>query len=267
MNDQVLKEQVKSHWNNNCCGTEVTEQQKFSKQYFDEIEAFRYKIEPEIFSFAQFTRYHNKKVLEVGVGAGTDFLQWVRAGAIAYGVDLTQEAVDHVKNRLQLYNLHTQEVQVADAEQLPYKDNTFDLSYSWGVIHHSPNTQKCLEELIRVTKPGGTIKVMVYHRRSLFAWYQWILHALLKGKPWRTVKDVLFEHQESKGTKAYTYKEARALFANILVKEINISSPITNHDLLYYHKSKFVKWCAQFAATLFGWSQCGWFLCIELKRL
>mgnify|MGYP006288299867 CR=1 FL=1 len=97
MEKEKLKEEVKQHWNKASCGTEFINEEKFSKNYFDSIENFRYKIEPEIFSFAQFSRFHNKKVLEVGVGAGTDFLQWVRSGAIAYGIDLTNEAIENVK--------------------------------------------------------------------------------------------------------------------------------------------------------------------------
>ena len=95
-------------------------------------EGFRYQIEPEIFAFAQFTRYRGQRLLEVGIGAGTDFLQWVRAGAKAHGVDLSREAVDHVKHRLQVYGLSAEDVRVADAENLPYEDNTFDVVYSWG---------------------------------------------------------------------------------------------------------------------------------------
>ena len=143
-----LKTRVKEYWNTEACGTDVAEAPKFSRQYFDQIEDNRYRVEPEIFAFAQFTRFRDQKVLEVGIGAGTDFMQWVRAGAKAYGVDLTEEAVEHAKKRLDAYGLSAEEVRVADAENLPYPDNTFDLVYSWGVIHHTPDTIKALEEII-----------------------------------------------------------------------------------------------------------------------
>ena len=79
MNNENLKQEVYKYWNNASCGTEHTKKDKFSKEYFEEIEQLRYAAEPEIFSFAQFTRFKDKKLLEVGIGAGTDFLQWVRA--------------------------------------------------------------------------------------------------------------------------------------------------------------------------------------------
>ncbi|MBL4587981.1 class I SAM-dependent methyltransferase, partial [Candidatus Babeliales bacterium] len=150
-NQEQLKKKMFEYWNAASCGTELTDKKKFSKSYFEEIEEIRYKIEPEIHSFAQFTRFYNKKVLEVGVGAGTDFMQWIRAGANAYGIDLTAEAIDNVRHRLQVYELSAEEIRQADAEQLPYENNSFDLVYSWGVIHHSPNTEQCLKEIVRVT--------------------------------------------------------------------------------------------------------------------
>jgi hypothetical protein len=73
MNQQQLKQSVYSYWNRGSCGTNITSQKKYSAEYFAEIEAYRYRVEPEIFAFAQFTRFSGKKVLEVGVGAGTDF--------------------------------------------------------------------------------------------------------------------------------------------------------------------------------------------------
>lgn len=265
MNPVELKQEVKKYWNKASCGTEFIQQPKFSKEYFEAVEAFRYTIEPEIFSFAQFTRFHGKKVLEVGVGAGTDFLQWVRAGALAHGIDLTEEAITNVQHRLMLYDLKAQDVRVGDAENIPYEANQFDLVYSWGVIHHSPNTFKALQELIRVAKAGGTIKVMIYNRHSLFAFYQYLMHGLLKGKPFRSFKDVLFHHQESLGTQAFTFTEAKNLIAQCPVTIKHMSAPATQHDLLYY-KSSFVKACAYVLACVWGWNTSGWFMMIELEK-
>ncbi|OQA36389.1 MAG: Demethylrebeccamycin-D-glucose O-methyltransferase [Candidatus Dependentiae bacterium ADurb.Bin331] len=265
MNQDQLKAAVQAYWNKESCGTSVTQQSKFSKIYFDEIETYRYEIEPEIFSFAQFTRYYGKRVLEVGIGAGTDFIQWVRSGAQAYGVDLTPESIEHTRQRLMIEQLHAFDLQVADAEQLPYPDNSFDLVYSWGVIHHSPNTEQCLRELVRVVRPGGTIKIMVYNRRSLFAFYRYVLCGLLKGKPLRSFKNILFYDQESLGTKAYTMKEVRTMIKQHAVTIKSLTAPVTYHDLLGY-KSRIFRGLASFAASIFGWQRVGWFMLIELKK-
>ncbi len=264
--NENLKHEVKSYWNVASCGTEFIEAKKFSSDYFDKVETFRYSIEPEIFSFAQFTRFRGKKILEVGVGAGTDFTQWVRTGALAYGIDLTEEAIENVQARLALEELQAHDLRTGDAESLPYQDNSFDLAYSWGVIHHSPNTEKCLAELVRVTKPGGIIKCMIYNRRSLFAFYQYLLSGLLKGRPFQSISNVLYHHQESPGTKAFTQKEARAMCAKLPVTIQTLSAPASSHDLLYYKKSRLVKLCARLLASLSGWQTCGWFMMIELKK-
>jgi len=265
MNQETLKTRVKSYWNAASCGTEFINQPKFSLDYFEAIEAYRYSMEPEIHAFAQFTRWKDKKVLEVGIGAGTDFLQWIRSGAHAHGIDLTEEAIANMQHRTELYNVKAHDVRVADAEHLPYDNDTFDLTYSWGVIHHSPNTERCLQEIIRVTKPGGTIKVMIYNRRSLFALYQWLKHALGKGKPWRSMKYVLHHYQESLGTKAYTFNEVKKIVQNLPVSITQLTAPVTNHDLLIYKAWPF-RWMAYILGSVGGWRSRGWFLMLELKK-
>lgn len=265
MNQEQLKEQVQSYWNKASCGTEVTQKKKFSPEYFEEIENYRYRVEPEIMAFAQFSRFRGKKILEVGVGAGTDFVQWVRSGSHAYGIDLTQEAIENTKYRLSLEDLQAADLRTGDAENIPYEDNAFDLVYSWGVIHHSPDTQKCVRELIRVAKAGGIIKLMIYHRYSLFAFYQWIRSALFKGRPFQTLSKVLYYHQESIGTKAYSFNEARSLFERLPVDLISIKAPVTQHDLLRYKSLPF-RVIAYIAASILGWQRVGWFMMIELRK-
>ena len=265
MDNEQLKEEVRSYWNKSSCGTEHTDQKKFSQNYFQEIEFSRYKVEPEIFAFAQFSRFYKKKILEVGVGAGTDFVQWVRSGAKAYGIDLTQEAIENVQARLELDELKAEEIRVADAENLPYQDNFFDCAYSWGVIHHSPNMERCLQELVRVTKPGGFIKLMIYNRRSLFAFYRYLLAGLFKGRPFQTVSTVLYNNQESPGTKAYTKKEIKHILSKYSVHIKQLKATVTSHDLLYY-KSKPFRWLAYCAACFCGWNSVGWFMTIELQK-
>ena len=127
----ALKGEVKAFWNRESCDTNQAEAEKFSRAYFEQIEQWRYRDQPFIHAFAQFTRYHGKRVLEVGFGAGTDFIQWLRAGARVSGIDLTEEALANVSHRIQVYGLPQPEgMQVADAENLPFPSNTFDLGYS-----------------------------------------------------------------------------------------------------------------------------------------
>jgi ubiquinone/menaquinone biosynthesis C-methylase UbiE len=203
----ITSEKIKAYWNAVSCGTNRTEKAKFSRQYFDEIESFRYQHEPYIQQFAEFDRWTGKDILEVGVGAGTDFSQFVKRGANGYGVDLTEEAIANTSRRLEVYGLSAEELRVCNAETLPFEDDKFDLVYSWGVIHHAEHMEAVFDEIYRVTKPGGHIKIMVYNLNSTHAWYRCFVNALPKGKIRGGRKWAIYHYQESFATKAYTSRE------------------------------------------------------------
>ena len=115
---EQLKTEVKAYWNRQSCETDQARSQKFTREYFEEIEQHRYTTQSFIHSFAQFTRYRGKRVLEVGFGAGTDFIQWLRAGAVATGIDLTEEALDNLTHRIEIYGLPKPErIQVVFGQQ------------------------------------------------------------------------------------------------------------------------------------------------------
>jgi len=212
-----LNERVRGYWEQEACGTSPEligeNAAPYTLEWFENIEQHRYTVEPYIHSIAQFTRYHGKKVLEVGVGAGTDHLQWARAGAECYGVDLTDTAITTTRQRLALYGLQSN-LQRIDAETLPFEDATFDVVYSWGVIHHSEKPERIIAEIKRVLKPGGVFIGMLYNRQSLVVLKLWVKYALLQGKPWRSFADLVWNHMESVGTKAYTVPELTKLFSS-----------------------------------------------------
>lgn len=228
-------EKVKDYWNESSCGTGHTGEDKHSLAYFEEIEEFRYRHEPFIHSFAQFTRWRDKKILEVGVGAGSDFLQFVRASADAYGVDLTEEAIENVRHRLSLYGLSASEVRVCNAEDLPYEDGAFDLVYSWGVIHHADDTEKVLAEIYRVTRPGGVVKIMVYNLNSLFAWYRFFRHGFIRGRWLGGRRWAVYRFQESYATKIFSERELR-----------NIISTHPHHGLRFRYDEQYIRKGAKF---------------------
>ena len=105
-------------------------------------------------------------MLEVGCGMGTMAMNWAQHDARIVPVDLTQTAVRQTRKRFELHGLEGVPFQ-AQAERLPFRDNAFDFAYSWGVLHHTPNTKRALEELHRVVRPGGRVGVMLYNRRSI----------------------------------------------------------------------------------------------------
>jgi SAM-dependent methyltransferase len=189
----------------------------------------RYELEPFIPPFIDAPRWDGKRVLEVGVGLGADHQTIAEGGAELSGVDLTERAIEHTRRRLGLFGLKS-ELKVGDAENLPFPDNTFDMVYSWGVIHHSPDTSAAAKQILRVLKPGGTFKVMIYYKWSLTGLMLWLRYGLVLGRPGRTLSSVYAEHLESPGTKAYTLSEATALFAD--ASDVNARTVLTHGDLL-----------------------------------
>jgi len=232
---ESVKGQVHDYWNRQSCDTHIAASSKFSREYFEEIEAFRYRDQSCIHAFAQFTRYHSKRVLEVGFGAGTDFIQWLRAGARATGIDLTEEALENLTRRIQVYGLPAPErILTGDAENLPFESNTFDLGYSFGVLHHTPNTEKAVAELVRVVRSGGEIKIMLYNLHSLCVFKKWVKHALLRGQPWKGFRWAAYNHIESIGTKAYTRGELTRMLGALPLKDIEVRTEINSADYLAF---------------------------------
>jgi SAM-dependent methyltransferase len=209
-----LSDQVKAFWEQEPCGAgRVKDLAEFTPEWFKRLEAQRYALEPFIHAAAQFTRHHGKTLLEIGVGAGSDHLQWARAGLRCHGVDLTEAAIEATKAHLAVYGFASN-LQRANAENLPFADESFDLVYSWGVIHHAAHPEAIVREIRRVLKPGGEFIGMFYKRRSLVAFKLWLRYALGRGRPWRSYADLIWNHMESPGTKAYTICELKQMFGN-----------------------------------------------------
>jgi ubiquinone/menaquinone biosynthesis C-methylase UbiE len=221
------KESVREFWEASPCGSQYPEAEAGTEAYFAQLEQSRYELEPFIPSFAQFERSRGRDVLEVGFGLGTDFMQFARAGAQLHGTDLTQAAANAVRKRLAYEGLAA-DVRVGDAEALPFKDDSFDLVYSWGVLHHTPNTEMALSEVRRVLRPGAEARIMLYSRRSWAALGVWLRHAVRAGRPWRSFGDVIATNVESRGTKAYTSRELKQMFAAFA--EVELHRYVTPYD-------------------------------------
>jgi SAM-dependent methyltransferase len=205
-----LKAMVRGHWQQEPCESRAGKSGD-RRTWFEEIDRYRYEKSPFIPAFARFDESRGKRVLEVGLGSGSDFIRWARAGAILWGRDLTEAAVALARERLAMEGL-TADVSCGDVEALEFPDNLFDLVWSYGVIHHTPDTPKAVAEIHRVLKPGGTVRVMIYNLNGLTAFYEWCLFALLRGRPWLSRRQIMATYNESPGTKLYTAGEARSLF-------------------------------------------------------
>jgi SAM-dependent methyltransferase len=227
--DPPLKQAVRDFWQKSACG-EVYAQGDSLQEQLDAQARARYDLEPCIWDFARFAQGRGRDVLEVGVGMGADHLEWAKAAPRSLaGVDLTPRAIEFTRARLALCGLHSR-LFVADAESLPFADASFDLVYSWGVLHHTPETARAIEQVRRVLRPGGTARVMIYHARSLVGGLLWLRYGLLAGRPARPLAEIYAQHLESPGTKAYSVSEARQLFGGF--SQVEMRPQLSVGDLL-----------------------------------
>lgn len=160
-----LKERVRAFWQAHPCGTKFSDAEIGTPEFFARVEAHRYEKEWHIPAAADFASTRGLRVLEIGCGMGTDGAQFAKAGANYTGVDLTEAAVELARKRFEVSGLKG-EFRVADAERLDFPDESFDLVYSHGVLHHTPDIEAAVREIHRVLKPGGRAMVMLYHRGS-----------------------------------------------------------------------------------------------------
>jgi SAM-dependent methyltransferase len=163
--NQNLKERVRAFWQANPCGVKFADAEPGSRRFYELVEAHRYAKEWHIPAAADFAGARGLKVLEIGCGLGTDGAQFAQAGADYTGVDLTEAAVALARKRFALFDLPGK-FQTADAENLDFADESFDLVYSHGVLHHTPDTARAIREIHRVLRLGGRAVVMLYHRNS-----------------------------------------------------------------------------------------------------
>jgi len=217
-----LKNEVQSFWNAEPCGSRYMG----GREDFEAHARARYELEPYIRDFAGFEQAAGKRVLEVGVGMGADYLEWLKAGAVVTGVDLSSASLERACRRCELGGF-TPDLRVADAEHLPFPDNTFDIVYSYGVMHHSPDPAQCIFEARRVLKPGGALRIMIYHHRSLVGLMLWLRYGFLRGK---SLRRSVYDHLESPGTNSYTKDEARVLVEGF--EEIEFQQEFSPGDLL-----------------------------------
>lgn len=219
--DPQLKSQVRDYWDRESCG-EVYAVGDDARRQYESHGAARYRLEPYILDFARFHEGKGKDVLEIGVGMGADHLEWAKSHPRSLtGVDLTPRAIEHTKKRCEVFGFQSN-LKTDDAENLSFPDNSFDIVYSWGVLHHSPNTPKAIEEVRRVLRPGGTARIMIYHYYCMVGYMLWARYGLMRGKPFRTLADIYANHLESPGTKCYTLAEGREMTKNFSKADVRV---------------------------------------------
>ena len=264
-NDEAIK-----NWSGSPCGSNYSEKELLTRDYFDEIEKHRYFTHPWILETINSFDLREKKVLEIGCGMGTDHLAMARKGGIMHAVDLTPRNLEIAQKRFKIYD-HKTRVTIGDAELLPYDDDSMDFIYSFGVLHHSPDTEKTISEVHRVLKPEGRCYITVYHKSSIFFWWTiYFWNYLLKGG-WgkRTLQQQLslIEYPNTNPsivTRLYRKKEVKKLFSQFKNATYSIKHLIPA-DIVYF--SQFYE--DSFKPTRFLnrlSNRFGWYIVIEAMK-
>lgn len=155
------------YWDRRPCNIRHSTKPFLSKEYFDEVEKRKYFVESHIPEFADFAKWKGKKVLEIGCGIGTDAVNFAKNGAIYTGLDISAESLKITQERFKIYGLSGTFYNL-DAQNIDLKQvgTNFDLIYSFGVIHHSPNPEQIINNCINLLADNGCLKLMVYAKNS-----------------------------------------------------------------------------------------------------
>lgn len=203
-----MNERVREYWNTHIHDLEISTHPPGSAGFFADLDQYHFEKLHHLLSLIHFDEWAGKDVLDVGCGAGVEVVRFARAGARVTGVDIAASAITLARQNLEQQGL-TAALEVADGEQLPFPDASFDLVFAHGVVQYTGDDRRMVAEIHRVLRPGGLAVFQGYNRIS------W-LHALSK------IMKTPLEHEDAPVLKRYSAGEFRALLA-----------PFTSVDLVF----------------------------------
>ncbi|MDC6452822.1 class I SAM-dependent methyltransferase [Alphaproteobacteria bacterium] len=252
------RQQAQVQWNANPCGADNSDEN--SSKFFEEVETSRYDQQYWQKAFFDYS-FSGGRVLEVGIGLGTDLKQFARKGAKCHGVDITDQHLFLTKKNFERERLRVT-LHKCDAINLPYPENYFDCVYSFGVIHHIPDVDRVLDEIYRVLKPGGVFQVAVYNKFSIHTLTLFI-RSIFSGRLAEIGVDGVLATIESGAdgsqikpyVKLYSYLGLKKLLENynfktrkIEIHQVNFSKP---------HPLSFLRLFERYL---------GWYICAQCEK-
>ncbi|OGX15651.1 MAG: hypothetical protein A2166_02660 [Omnitrophica WOR_2 bacterium RBG_13_41_10] len=220
-----LKKEIQEYWTKNVpiLNIGLEKFSHLSKEFYLEVDNLRLRYEPFAFSLIDSFAGEGLSILEIGCGLGYDSRYMAKKGLKVVSLDLSFRNVDLTLKGSSLLELDVKGI-CADGENLPFQNNTFDIVYSFGVLHHTPNTQKAIDEIYRVLKPQGKCFVMLYHKGYAYYFiklYGWISLKYLSKTEDRLISD-LYDHTPL--SKMYNGNHAYKMFNNFRETKIGITT-------------------------------------------
>jgi SAM-dependent methyltransferase len=197
---------VRAYWNEHIHDLAIAQHPAGSKEFFDELEAYRFEKLDYLPRVVDFTAYEGRALLEVGCGVGTDLLRFARSGAVVAGIDLAEVSIDLAKKNFVAHGA-SGDLRVMDGEKLEFDDARFDVVYGHGVLQYTGDAERMLSEIHRVLRPNGQAILMVYNR------YSW-LSAL------STVSGVRLEHEDAPVFRTYSIPEFKRMLSRFSKVEV-----------------------------------------------
>ncbi len=263
-------EDVKEYWDERPCNVRYSLEKIGTKKYFDEVEARKYFVGLHILPFVDFERWRGKKVLEIGCGIGSDTINFARHGAQVTVVELSASSLEITKQRAKVYGLENNiRFYLGNSEELSkfVPIEAYDLIFSFGVIHHTPNPENVIKQIRSYVHPGSTVKIMVYNRYSWKVF--WILLTYGKFQFWK-LRELIARYSEAQEgcpiTYTYTKNDIKKLLEDngFKITEIFIDHifPYSIPDYVQYKYVKvwYFRWMPlflfRFLERHFGWHLC-----------
>ncbi len=267
---------VKKYWDKRPCNIKHSDKPVGSFAYFTEVEQRKYMVEPHIPIFAGFDKWHiweGKKVLECGCGLGTDSINFVRSGAKLTCIELSEESLNMCKQRFDVFGLKARFYQ-GNAEELssivPIEE--YDLIYSFGVIHHTPNPERVFEEIKKYMGPKTEVRIMMYSKYSWKTLENYVRHGWRFGFSLRKTIQYFAEAQpDCPVAYVYSKKELQALLSDFEIVDMrkdHIFPYEINDYLKYKYTRRFIfrimpRWFFKWLESVLGWH---WLVTFKLKN-
>ncbi len=250
--NQVNISDVEQFWDKSPLCTEIIPYTPGTREFFDYHNTLRRKEEPVEFQRAiyEYDQFAGKEALDIGCGPGYVVALYASHGANVTGVDISSRSIELACARMDIYGLKAS-IKKANAEELPFEGNMFDIVTSFGVLHHTPNTEKAVREAIRVLRPGGRIILMFYNKNS-FAYrilfpLKRFLQKAHRGKLAQTQVNQVDGLENPLG-KVYSKRDLMPMLRGIEEIEFHTGSTF------FHHEDKLPKFLRAFIRRHFGWN-------------